>query len=252
MNNQEGTDGTILYWRDDDYDNDNDYSYALSPTISSSSSVNLHPRIQLPTMMHFNEAALMWDAITRKIEKIKKTVEVSMLIRVFVGGEKSVQRDGFHISICNCCEAIKRKYGVRTKIETMDTKTLAHLRLTPSQLMDWLIEAHMHFVTSHAHQGLRSHALAWDMQDYVQQLQRLQFHVGFPSGDQVFCPVFTQDKYQYLRHLGDMANNTFVVPLTPDGEYDDETLAEITRYIIALIIKTISSSTLTIIIQLLL
>jgi len=208
MNQEVEKNDKTLYWRDDDDD-----AYAL-------------PAETLHTA-HLHEASLMWEAISRTVRY--HTIPKKLLVRAFLGGEISVQREAFHIAIWSFYGVIQRKYGISIVVETMSTKTLAEKRLSPTQLMDWLLEAHVHFITAHAHQGLRSHALEWCMQDYVKQLQRLQFHVGFPSGDQVSCPVFTQDKYQYIRYLGDMVNNTYVVQLTQDGEYDNETLEEIRR-----------------------
>ena len=53
---------------------------------------------------------------------------------------------------------------------------------------------------------------------------------GFPVIIKYPAQFFIQDKYQNLKHLCDMANNTFVTPITSDGEYDDEMLEDLKRY----------------------
>ena len=177
------------------------------------------------TTTRVDDTIFMWEAI----ESTPRTDRQSILVRAFTGGDKSCQRDPFYISFCQCRDEVLRKYGVNLMYENMDTKTLCKKRWNPNQLMNWLLSSNVHFITAHAHQGLRSHGISWDMEDYLQQLQRLKFHVGFPSGEQLSCPVFTQNKFQYLRHLGDMANNTFILPLTPYGEYDAARSEDIKR-----------------------
>jgi len=69
------------------------------------------------------------------------------------------------------------------------------------------------------HQGIQLHILTsqgklWDLQFYRDQVQRLKFHPGFPSGEHLLCPVFLQDKFEYLIPLMsvDFANPTFKFP----------------------------------------
>jgi hypothetical protein len=48
--------------------------------------------------------------------------------------------------------------------------------------------------------GVGEH-LGWNYADLLTNLARLRDHPGFPSGEQVMCPVFQQDKYSYLEAL---------------------------------------------------
>ena len=205
-----------MYWQEEE----NDDSSLVTTTPPHSSSLNDIYQLE-------KETSFMWEAILRTP---RLTSASHVFVRAFTGGDSAVQRDPFLLSFRRCSDAVFRKHKIYIYIDYMDTKTLAKKRWSPVELIDWLLESHIHFITAHAHQGLRSHAVAWNMKIYMQQLQRLQFHVGFPSNNQVSCPVFTQDKYQYLKHLGDMANNTFVAPITSDGEYDEEMLEHLKRY----------------------
>jgi hypothetical protein len=69
----------------------------------------------------------------------------------------------------------------------------------------------------------------WDMREALSHFQRLKFHTGFPTGDQLRCPVFTQDKIVYLKCLGEFANNTLTVPLAEDGEFTESCLSSVKR-----------------------
>ncbi len=96
-----------------------------------------------------------------------------VFVRAFTGGDSAVQRDPFLLSFRPCSDAVFRKHKIYIYIDYMDTKTLAKKRWFPVELIDWLLESHIHFITAHAHQDLRSHAVAWNMKIYMQQLQRL-------------------------------------------------------------------------------
>ena len=72
------------------------------------------------------------------------------------------------------------------------------------------------------------------MPEALNQYQRLTYHPGFPSGEQVRCPVFTQDKHVYIRSLGDLAVKTITVPVTEDGKYDTQCLHDVQRCVIVL------------------
>ena len=68
------------------------------------------------------------------------------------------------------------------------------------------------------------------MPEALAEYNRLKHHTGFPSGEQLRCPVFTQDKIEYIRCLGELAIPTITVALEEDGVYSDTCLAEVQRY----------------------
>jgi hypothetical protein len=63
----------------------------------------------------------------------------------------------------------------------------------PSDLVNWLLSSHVHFILTHPHQGLEG--LRWNIDLLYREMQRLEFHPGFPSGTQLKCPIFTQNKF---------------------------------------------------------
>jgi hypothetical protein len=205
---------SVNYWSNDD---------DTTTTTTSSCPPIIYPEV--------DDSLAMWEAITLGPATHRPHYRPSILIRAFAGGDKAVQRHSFFCAVQHTMSAVGKKYNVSTWLEYMDTKSVSKKRWGPEQLIDWLLQSNMHFITAHVHQGLRSHGLSWNLSEFLPQLQRLKYHVGFPSGDQLRCPVFTQDKFEYLRHLGDMANNTFVVYLTSDGVYEATTLAEIERFL---------------------
>ena len=41
----------------------------------------------------------------------------------------------------------------------------------------------------------------WSCTDIIDEIQRLRSHDGFPSGENINCPVFLQDKFVYIKAL---------------------------------------------------
>lgn len=41
----------------------------------------------------------------------------------------------------------------------------------------------------------------WNVMEVVSNLQRLKGHPGFPTGENLRCPIFLQDKFVYLRAM---------------------------------------------------
>ena len=80
-------------------------------------------------------------------------------------------------------------------------------------MVDALLVADIHFVLAHVHQGSIKHF--WHIPTVLSALSRLRYHEGFPSGVELNCPAFTQDKFEYLEALGDTCNPTLKIPLTP-------------------------------------
>jgi hypothetical protein len=64
------------------------------------------------------------------------------------------------------------------------------------------------------------------MVDLKKQLQRLYFHPGFPNGDKLQCPIFTQDKFRYITYC----NKTIAIRLNELGVVDNETKIFIEKF----------------------
>jgi hypothetical protein len=84
----------------------------------------------------------------------------------------------------------------------IEQKSISHIRednLTIKNIVDWLLESHLHFVITHPHQGLYN--LGWSATDIYNEIFRLKYHRGFPTLEKLKCPIFCQDKWIYLQHL---------------------------------------------------
>lgn len=114
-----------------------------------------------------------------------------------------------------------------TPLVRLETLTFKEIREAPHftlrDFVDWLLGSHIHLITTHIHLGVRG--FDWSMRDVNLELERLKSHVGFPSGDKLNCPIFTQDKFRYLSVLAPQEKmTTFCLDLSPDT---DEVVAEV-------------------------
>lgn len=145
-----------------------------------------------------------------------------ILFRVFTGGKSYAQGTSF-TSAVNEMKLPPNLY----RMEIINITLIKDNRLSPRQLVDWLLSSHVHIILSHVHQGLSGAnelMLGWNMNELARELSRLKNHVGFPTGNQLDCPVFTQDKCKYLSAIPRFCNPTFRVELNCDDEFDYDTV----------------------------
>jgi hypothetical protein len=84
--------------------------------------------------------------------------------------------------------------------ELMGLKQMREQHLTINEIVDWMLKGHIHFIITHPHQGMESTS-GLSVKEIYDEFSRLKYHPGFPSGSKLDCPIFTQDKWNYLRHV---------------------------------------------------
>ena len=143
------------------------------------------------------------------------------LIRVYTGGAMNIGQT--HVGLF---DTALENAGLLEKGWTIERLSIKNIRETkcdwdsPKYLVDWLLEADIHVILIQGlHQGMIEH---WHPSDCKREVRRLEFHPGFPSGDQLQCPVFNADKKHYLLALPTMTNPSFFFPLNTDDEKTEE------------------------------
>jgi len=93
-------------------------------------------------------------------------------------------------------------------------------------VVDWLLASHIHFIICHPHQGLLEVGIDIEPIFLYTELKRLTYHIGFPNGEQLSCPIFTQDKGFYLDILTkkSLCNPTFFIEIKQDESCYRESL----------------------------
>ena len=172
------------------------------------------------------ETLLMWESISAT-----PTLRDTIVFRVFSGAIDSTQAGPFKSAMQAYNRSMSKSSDRKTIIvEEIDTKQLCGLKWQPHQFCNYLLHSHCYFILAHPHQSLLLHRLLWYMPEALAEYNRLKYHNGFPSGEQLRCPVFTQDKIEYIKRLGDLALPTLTVPLVEEGtSYTDACLAEVQR-----------------------
>lgn len=144
--------------------------------------------------------------------------EGKFIIRAFLSGHGSPQVEPWKFALTQWKQAMVNTFsevGIVMECETMDSEGVRKASHTESTFVEWLLDSHVHFILGHIHQGIIG--LGWDLDVlYKQQIPRLYYHPGFPTGKELFCPVFTQDKFRYLCVLAarKYANPTLKIPLS--------------------------------------
>jgi len=127
-------------------------------------------------------------------EPVPKKLRMSrkIIVKAFLGARDSVQNPIFKSAFLSTRQCWA---GFDVELLTLTTNELKILKWNPKQFVDWLLnDAEMFFLTNHPHQGMSF----WDTFDLYKQLQRLSTKSGFPCGINLQCPIFLQDKYQYI------------------------------------------------------
>jgi len=145
------------------------------------------------------------------ITKFQTSTEIE--IRVYQGSKEfGNQLIPFH----QACDIIQTTSTIR--ICTLDCSEVNDFKLTEDDIINWLLEGDIHFIISHIHQGI----VNVNMNKLYKSIMKLHDHPGFPVGDSLQCPVFTQDKFMYLQALmpKGMCNPTLKVDFLPVMDYE--------------------------------
>jgi len=151
-------------------------------------------------------------------------IDQKVIIRVFLGGHKGAQS----IPWTSALQMLRLPEN-RFLVQEVTIKDVKDREFTPRGLVDWLLDSDIHIILSHLHQGSsgqNEQQLGWNMDELARQVSRLRDHVGFPTGHHLECPVFTQNKYEYLKAVPRYVNPSLRVQLSTDPhfQYDSPTL----------------------------
>lgn len=145
------------------------------------------------------------------------------LIHIFLGDQSNMQVLPFTGALNVIGNAIDR-----SKCQTMTFSELKdNIRFrgwTMRTFLDWLQFADIYLIICHIHQGFGYSPIFWNPVEFYQLLyDALKDRRGFPSGEHLRCPVFTQDKVRYLAALEGLVNPTRIVPILRDYDYSELT-----------------------------
>jgi hypothetical protein len=101
------------------------------------------------------------------------------------------------------CDIVHSSSIIRTV--SLSCSEVKDYKLTEDNIINWLLEGDIHFII--ISQGI----VNINMHKLYASIMKLHDHPGFPVGDSLQSPVFTQDKYKYLSIL--MSKKNYVTKL---------------------------------------
>jgi hypothetical protein len=133
----------------------------------------------------------------KNVENFEKRECFALRVHIYCGGVSSYPNFSFN-------SALQKVILKWSKILSFTTRTMTILDLRESgwsenQFVSWLLDCDVHMIVAHPHQGAET--FQWDVSKLYKELLRLYHHTGFPAGNQLLCPIFTQNKFEYLAPL---------------------------------------------------
>jgi len=163
--------------------------------------------IRLPSGTEKSRQCLLFQIHKTQVVIMSRVLGGMQPLRVhcFTGGKNGVQH-GPLLSARKCF----RLAGYYFEWFFMDIDQVKMRGWKPADLVGWLNDGDIYIIASHLHQGLVD-TLFWNMHDLAVQLRILYNRVGFPSREQLFCPVFLQDKFAYIEAVPELCNPTLKI-----------------------------------------
>ena len=183
-----------------------------------------------PPQYDASDDLILWETIERSRLSRGSDRQDKFIIAVFIGGLRGIQVAQFEEALNMVIQEFERYYNpgrLQISVLKISSKDISNSRMTPAELVDRLLDSDVHFILSHIHQSILERNIGWEINDLLVNLERLKYHVGFPTGEQLFCPVFTQDKYDYISRIADYSIPTMKVPIQPN--YTHEFYEKVTR-----------------------
>lgn len=169
--------------------------------------------------------------IVKKSRRTNKTVNddqvtsahsKNCVIKVYRGGSyDGYQVEQFSEALNEIFSSSVDKY-TNTSVDFLSVSQVKQYKWTEKEFVDWLLASTVHFIIAHPHQGYgfgnwdkQGKTIKWDLTVLYRELERLSDHKGFPRLSKLRCPIFTQDKFEYLRVLQEkgMANPSLRIPV---------------------------------------
>lgn len=144
-------------------------------------------------------------------------IKPTIIVRVFAGSLGNIQESLLIPELRSPLLPVNHV----VEVLTMNVIRKSTPLFTPSDLVEWLLSSHIHFIPCHPHQG--ASGLNWDVVDLYNQLKRLEDHPGFPNKGYLTCPIFTQNKIEYLHAVPQFTNPTLQIKLDPRRDAYSET-----------------------------
>ena len=131
----------------------------------------------------------------------------TVLIHLFIGGQLGQQQTPLSVALGEVKKEILKSRGINIVYDTLTNDLVKYKHhWTCTELITWLLSADIHLLPTHLHQGMLGLGGlegegSWNIPNILRNLERLRYHLGSPCGKFIDCPIATQNKMEYYRHL---------------------------------------------------
>lgn len=154
-------------------------------------------------------------AINKSLRENKNPLIVT--VGIFQGGKDSRQGAILKAAAANVKSYYLSKRNIDVRFECLtNDDVINRKKWIPSLLFDWLRRKDIHVIPTHGHQSNIARGQVgfyWTVPAYLRNLNTLKFHLGYPMGKYIKCPVFQQHKMEYLKDLRQYCTPTIATVL---------------------------------------
>jgi len=132
-------------------------------------------------------------------------------VGALVGDKISHQASLFKLAV----ENVKNYYHERNidiKFECLNCDDVNEKNWSHHDLFTFLRRNDIHVIPTHGYQSNVVQS-CWKLDSYLEHLESLKYHIGYPMGKYIMCPVFLQDKWEYLNKLNHYCIPTFKIQM---------------------------------------
>lgn len=155
--------------------------------------ISVFEKSDLESRLRFIE----YDAIKKNL------VSNKVLIRVMLGGSNGRQ----NAEVTRALFQVEQNFRLKRPDLTVCIESFTNdqvkntLKWSVDELITKLIESDVHVVACALHEGNVGKTVKWNIPNILDNLDRLEHHLGAPMGKYIRCPVFRSDKAEVYKHL---------------------------------------------------
>lgn len=167
-----------------------------------------------------------WDTASLVQVQLMRALRVNknpnvILIRAFSGAHEGRSSEPFFTAIRRATQTFRER-NITLEVEIYSNDRIKNvLRWSPGELVDRLLEADMHLLATHLHEGNIGRTIEWNIPNILANISRLEFHLGNIMADNVHCPVNEQGKIKVYKIMSEYCLPTVSVTL-PFLEWVDD------------------------------
>ena len=174
----------------------------------------------------FEREDLTTRLLIMQIEQLRINKEVdTILCRSFIGGTGGRQLEEFNAGVSRAQLRFHNR-GIKLIVQYFCNDFIKNVaKFSPTILVDKLMEADIHLCITHFTEGNLTKTSAWNVENILSNVDRLQYHLGNLMGNSNRCPIFRQGKKEVYEMLPDYCLPTLIIDLPKETWDENEVIS---------------------------